>query len=161
VEEPSGYISYPLTSEFNFVQPSDIDYFVQRIDSSNDNIVGIFPVKIYDSFNYIFPRIFSLNQMPPAELPFEEFFPPAIGPEFNNFWEPVESGIGDLQFFDVIFPACPVTVIHSYHWNGSSFSFLEATYEMNPDPDLLSYCEIVVDHSAQVWGLETTVQFMS
>jgi hypothetical protein len=160
VEEPSGYISYPLTSEFNFVQPSDIDYFVQRIDSSNVNIVGIFPVKIYDSFNYIFPRIFSLNQMPPAELPFEEFFPPAIGPEFNNFWEPVESGIGDLQFFDVIFPACPVTVTHSYHWNGTSFSFLEATYEMNPDPDLLSYCEIVVDHSAQVWGLETTVQFM-
>lgn len=160
LEDSSGYISYPLTSEFNFVQPSDMDYFIQRNPTFNDNFTGIFPIRIYDSYNYKFPRVFSLNHQPPVELEFEQYSPPAIGPEFNNNWEPVESGNGDLQFTDVIFPACPVNVKHSYIWDGTSFSFLEATYEIKPDPDLLSYCEIVVNHSAQVWGLEPTIQFM-
>ncbi len=160
VDEPSGFISYPLTSDFNFVQSSDIDYFVHSTPAIDTNIVGIYPIRVYDSFNYIFPRVFTLYNQPPAELVFEEFSPPAIGPEFENFWEPVGSGKGDLRFSDIIFPACPVQVVHSYQWNGTSFSFLEAKYEINPDPELLSYCEIVVNHSAQVWGLETTVQFM-
>jgi hypothetical protein len=160
IEEPSGYISFPLTSDFNFSRPSDVDYFVERIPSINNNVVGVFPIKIFDSFQYIFPRVFILDQQPPEELTFEIVSPPAIGPEFNNNWEPVESGIGDLQFVDVIFPACPVTVKHIYQWNGISFSFLEATYEINPDPDLLSYCENVINHAAQIWGLEPTIQFM-
>ena len=160
IEEPSGYISFPLTSDFNFVRPSNIDYFIEMLPNTNNNLVGTFPTRIFDSFHYIFPRLFNLNHQPPAELTFDTVSPPAIGPEFNNNWEPVESGNGDLQFADVIFPACPVTLKHFYQWNGSSFSFVEATYEIDPDPDLLSYCEIVVNHSAQIWGLEPTIQFM-
>lgn len=160
VEEPSGYTSYPLTSDFNFVRPSNVDYFVESLPNTNNNVVGTFPTRIFDSFHYVVPRVFNLNQQPPVGLTFETVSPPAIGPEFNNNWEPVESGNGDLQFADVIFPACPVTLKHFYQWNGTSFSFLEATYEIDPDPDLLSYCEIVVNHAAQIWGMEPTIQFM-
>ncbi len=162
IEEPTGYISHSLTSDFNFVQPSNVDNFVVQLSGIQSKVVGIFPTRVYDSFHYITPSVFSLIPQLPQELGFDISSPPAIGPEFTNNWEPIQPdpGSGDLQFVDVIFPACPVTLRHTYHWNNSAFSFLGASYQINPDPDLLGFCEIVVNHSANIWGMETTIQLM-
>jgi hypothetical protein len=162
IEETSGFVSYPLTSDFNFVRPSEVDHFDLELSGIQRNIVGIFPTRVHDSFHYIPPRVFSLIGQPPLELNFEPVIPPAIGPEFKNNWEPVEpgSGNGDLQFVDIIFPACPVTVKHAYEWNSTAISYLGDSYQINPDPDLLGFCEIVVNHSALVWGMEPTIQLM-
>ena len=129
---------------------------------SSGEVVGIFPTRIHESLHYRPPSIFSLITQPPEQLPFALFSPPAIGPDFNNNWQPIEVGDepGDLQFTDVVFPACPVTVSHFYNWNGLEFTFLEDIYQISPDPDLLSYCEYVVNHSINVWGLEPTIQLM-
>jgi len=163
LENPSGFKSHPLTSDFNFVQPSGVNYFAEGMLGANGAVVGIYPSKVYDSLRYITPRVFSLAQEPPVELEFDPQLPPAIGPDFNNNWEPIDPGTtdgGDLQFTDVIFAACPVTVSHTYDWNGKDFSFLEAIYKIEPDPDLLSYCEVVVNHAINVWGLEPTIYLM-
>jgi hypothetical protein len=53
-----------------------------------------------------------------------------------------------------------VTVSHVYDWNGQAFEFNTARYELNPVPELLSFCSLVVEHSANVWGVETTIQLM-
>jgi hypothetical protein len=162
LENPNGFTSHSLTSDFNFAQPSEVNYFVDELLGDNNAIVGIYPTTIYDSFNYLTPRVFSLVQQPPTELQFDNFSPPEIGPEFKNNWEPIEpgSGEGDLQFVDTIFPACPVTVRHIYGWNGSTFSLLKDTYQIEPDPQLLSFCESVVNHAINVWGLKPTIQLM-
>jgi hypothetical protein len=162
LEKPNRFTSYPLTSHFNFIQPSGVDYFLVDQLGSNNAFVGIYPRKIYESLHYTLPSIFSLFQQPPTELPFEPVSPPAIGPEFKNNWEAIllGTGEGDLQFVDVVFPACPVTVRHTYEWNGRAFSFLQEIYEIDPDPELLAYCEIVIDHSLNVWGLDPTIKFM-
>lgn len=162
LENPNGFTSHPLTSDFNFAQPSEVDYFIEELLGDNSAIVGIYPLTIYDSFNYIQPSVFSLLQQPPNELQFDNSSAPEIGPEFENYWEAVgpEAVVGDLQFVDTIFPACPVTVRHTYSWNGIAFSFMEDTYEINPDLELLSFCESVVNHAISVWGLEPTIQLM-
>jgi hypothetical protein len=162
IEKPNGFINFPLTSDFNFAQPSEINHFIVNLLGTNNTVVGIYPTEVYDSFNYITPRVFNLDQQPPVELDFESISPPAIGPEFTNNWEPSEPGASEavLQFEDVIFAACPVTVNHSYKWNGNVFSFLQASYEIKPDLDLLSYCEVVVNHAFNLWGLEPTIQLM-
>jgi hypothetical protein len=162
IEKPNGYINFPLTSDFNFIQPSGINYFIVNLLGTNNTVVGIYPTEVYDSFNYVTPSIFSLDQQPPVELGYENISSPAIGPEFTNNWEPIEPGTGEgvLQFEDVIFAACPVTVNHSYRWIGNIFSFLEASYHIEPDLDLLGYCEVVVNHALNVWGLEPTIQLM-
>lgn len=162
VEEGTGYSSHSLTSDFDFVHPNQIKSFTADLLGTGGQVVGIFPSKVYDSLNYSFPNVFSLLQQSPVELPFSLFSPPAIGPDFTNNWSPVEAGEGpgDLKFSDAVFPACPVTVEHFYDWNGNEFTFLEETYQVNPDPDLLSYCEAVVEHSTNVWGMEPTVQIM-
>jgi hypothetical protein len=162
IENLTGYSSSSLTSDFDFVNPNLIDKFVVNSLGSSGEVVGIFPTRIHESLHYRPPSIFSLITQPPEQLPFALFSPPAIGPDFNNNWQPIEVGDepGDLQFTDVVFPACPVTVSHFYNWNGLEFTFLEDIYQISPDPDLLSYCEYVVNHSINVWGLEPTIQLM-
>jgi hypothetical protein len=162
VEKPSGFSNFPLTSDFNFVQPNEINYFTVNLLGTNNIVVGIYPTEVYDSNRYVTPQVFSLDQQPPLELDFDSISPPAIGPEFSNNWEPVEPGEGEavLQFEDTIFAACPVTVIHTYRWNGNVFSFLQDTYEINPRQDLLSFCEVVVNHAFNVWGVAPTIHLM-
>ncbi|MCJ7537393.1 MAG: hypothetical protein MUO57_17845 [Anaerolineales bacterium] len=162
IEEVNGYSSYSLTSGFDFIKPNQIENFMVDFLGTNNKVVGIFQSQVYDSLHYIIPRVFSLLQQPPEELTFALFSPPAIGPDFTNTWQPIETknAIGDLKFSDVVFPACPVTVEHPYKWNGLEFTFIEDTYQINPDSELLSYCEMVVNHSANVWGLEPTIQLM-
>jgi hypothetical protein len=162
IEDTGGYESYPLSSDFNFVNPSDVDHFAMELSGIQKNIIGTFPTRVHDSLHYIHPSVFSLIQQPPEKFIFEPVVPPAIGPEFTNHWEPVEpgSGTGDIQFVDAIFPACPVTVKHAYEWHNNALAFIGDSYEINPDPDLLSFCEVVVNHSANVWGMEPTIQLM-
>ncbi|MCK4724687.1 MAG: hypothetical protein KAT29_02740, partial [Anaerolineales bacterium] len=162
IEGLTGYTSHSLTSDFDFIRPNRIDNFLVKLLGTISEVVGIFPSIVHESLHYTIPSVFSLLQQPPQELSFALFSPPAIGPDFKNYWQPVESGdgYGDLQFSDAVFPACPVTVTHPYQWNGLQFTFIEDTYQIAPDLDLLSYCEIVVNHSINVWGLEPTVLLM-
>jgi hypothetical protein len=162
IERTTGYTSNSLTSNFDFIRPNQIDNFIISLLASTGEVVGTFPTKIYESLHYRPPSVFSLVTQPPEQLSFALFSPPAIGPDFTNNWQPIAGGDGqgDLQFVDVVFPACPVTVSHFYEWNGLEFVFLEDTYAISPDPDLLSYCEFVVNHSINTWGLEPTIQLM-
>lgn len=162
IEEASGIKFYSLTSKFNFVHPSEMDNFIDYLVGTNNAIVGLFPLTVHDSLQYYPPEIFSLSQEPPVELPFEQYSPPAIGPDFVNHWQPIGDSEqeGQIQFLDAIFAACPVVVNHSYFWNGRAFAFLNDTYQINPDQDLLSYCEIVINHALITWGLEPTIQLM-
>jgi hypothetical protein len=162
LEEPNGFESYPLTNDFDFIHPSQVNYFIGDVTGDGRPEVGIFRAQVSGTQNYALPRVFQLNQQPPLELAFDP--PPltAIGPDFENKWEPVIAGEseGDLQFISDVFPPCPVTVRHTYDWNGQAFDFLGESYTLNPVPDLLSYCSLVVEHSVNVWSLDTTIQIM-
>jgi hypothetical protein len=161
-EEPPGYRSYPLSSDFDFIHPTQVDYFVQDLIGEGSQVVGIFRRSVANSNRYVAPSLFSLAQQPPIELPFAPGNPPEIGPQFDNNWLPLASGApeGDLEFKSTVFPACPVIVSHFYEWNGQAFEYRSARYEIKPDLALLGYCEQVINHAASVWGLETTVGLM-
>ena len=162
LEKPNGFESYPLTNNFDFIHPSQVNYFIADVTGDGRLEAGIFLARVSGTHRYALPRVFQLNQQPPVELAFEP--PPAtdIGPDFENHWEPIAAGEaeGDLQFISDVFPPCPVTVRHVYDWNGQAFEFLDESYTLNPEPDLLSYCSLVVEHSASVWGLDTTIHLM-
>jgi hypothetical protein len=160
LERPNGFESFPLTSDFDFVHPSTTSHFVSDLTGDGSPEVAIFRTRVPNSNRAAPPRLFDLNQQPPVELSFEAANPPEIGPDFDNHWEPAAAGEGDLQFADAIFPPCPVTIRHLYDWNGRGFEFREARYEVDPSPELLSYCSLVVEHAASVWDVATTVRIM-
>jgi hypothetical protein len=162
LESPGRFEAYPLTNDFNFIHPTQVNYFLADVTGDGSLEAGIFPARVAGLHRYALPRIFQLERQPPIELDFESPVLAEIGPDFENNWEPVPpgEGEGDLQFISDVFPPCPVTVRHIYEWNGQAFEFLEETYTLNPQPNLLSYCTLVVEHSASVWGVDTTIQLM-
>jgi len=162
LETTNGFESYPLASEFDFIRPTSVDFFVEDLTDDGKEEIVIFRSAIPGEQGYAFPRIFSLGQAPPAEIFFEPLEAPKVSPDLEVNWAPVEviPSEGDLQFFDTLFPACPVQIQHFYKWNGTSFEFLSAEYDIEPDEDLLSFCEVVVNHAIQVWGPDPTIQIM-
>jgi hypothetical protein len=162
VERSGRYVSYPLTSDFDFIHSTDVGYFASDLTADGSLEVLIYPSAPAGSQIYDFPRIFSLDQTPPAELFFNPITPPSIGIDFKAQWTPSEHTAepGDLQFVTTLFPTCPLTVRHFYKWNGASFEFLRASYQVEPDPNLLSFCELAVNHAIQTWGPEPTIPLM-
>ena len=162
LETALGFESYPLTSDFDFINPTSVDHTLDDLTGDGGTEVAIYRSPITGDYYYTLPKVFNLNVKPPIELPFEPYEPPAIGPDFVNTWVPVdlESSEGDLQFIDTVFPPCPVTVRHLYDWRTRTYSFISDVYELNLDLELLNFCEIVVDHSTNVWGLDITVKLM-
>jgi hypothetical protein len=162
IETELGFESYPLASFFDFIYTTTVDHTVDDLTGDGGTEVAIYRSPITGDYFYTLPRVFNLNTKPPIELPFEPYQPSAIGPDFVNTWVPVEIAPpqGDLQFKDKVFPPCPVTVQHIYAWKTRTYSFFSEIYVLNIDQELLNYCEIVVDHSTNVWGLDITVKLM-
>ena len=162
LEKPNGFISFPLTSDFDFVYPTGVKYFLDDLTNDGSPEVVIFRNNVPGSEQSHFPRVFNLAQQPPVELPFAPNVPPKIGLVFETHWEPVEASTseGDLQFTTTVFPTCPVTITHTYRWNGREFEFFDANYRIDPDPALISFCAPVIEHASLVWGLEPTIQLM-
>lgn len=162
LENPSGFTSYPLSDQFDFIHPSGVNYFAEDLIGPGSSVVGIYRTSNPGSLSYELPTIYNLIGGQPVLLPFAPVNPPEIGADFTGSWQPSTSttNSGDLEFSTTVFPACPVTVRHHYDWNGQAFVFVDASYQINPDPELMGYCELVVDHAINIWGLEPAVQIM-
>lgn len=162
LERQNGYRAFPLTSQFDFIHPTSVDFFIGDITGDGEPEIIIYRSLLPGAQVYELPRIFRLGIQPPEELFFQPIEPPKISPDFQVHWEPIKAANedGDLQFIVTLFPACPVTIRHTYEWDGNSFRFLAAHYTVNPDKRLLNFCEIVPNHAIQTWGPGPTIQIM-
>ena len=162
LETGEGFVSYPLSGYFDFINITSVGILVADLTGDDNPEIAIFRSAIPGSLNFIQPRIFDLNQQPPVLIPFEPQAVPEIGPDFQGNWTASkdETHQSDLIYTAIVFPPCPVTITHSYDWNGDSFTYAGGSYEINPDLDLLSYCQGVIEQSVNLWGLETAVNLM-
>jgi tetratricopeptide (TPR) repeat protein len=162
LEIPSGFFSYPLSSYFDFRYPTFINFFSSDLTGDGVEEAVIYHSPTPDSIMYSLPAIFDLSHQPPKQLTFTRQRSPAIAPNFRNIWMPFDSQDRGtcLIFVDTVFPACPVNVRHLYQWDGLSFEFLKSEYGIEPDPKLMNYCDLVIDHAVRTWGLETAIELM-
>jgi hypothetical protein len=162
LERSNGYDSFPLTSQFDFIHPTSVDFFIGDVTRDGEPEIVIYRSVLPDNQIYVLPRVFQLGTQPPEELFFKPVDPPKISPDFQVHWEAIQATneVGGLQFIDTLFPACPVTIRHMYEWNGTSFQFLKADYTVDPDKQLLNFCEVVANHAIQTWGPGPTIQIM-
>ncbi|MBE0409532.1 MAG: hypothetical protein IBX69_07355, partial [Anaerolineales bacterium] len=162
LERPSGFIAYPLSSIFDFRQPTLVNFITADLNGNGFEEVVIYRSPPPDSLTYSFPEVFDLSSQPPKQLSFGSQQPPEIAPNYRNIWIPSESPDGNkyLNFVDTVFPACPVHIRHIYRWDGFLFEFLSAEYEIEPTQSLLNYCSLVIDHALNSWGVDTAVNLM-
>jgi hypothetical protein len=161
VETDQGITVYPISSEFNF--PERILPAHYWSDITRD---GIEELVIHHPDAPIreirFPRVFDLSVTPPKELLFKPNQDFEIGLENEYLWDSVdsESGGQDLRYTATVYPPCPVTIYHTYHWNGLWIERNQADYGIQPAPGIMSYCELVINQAAWVWGPETAIPLM-
>lgn len=105
------------------------------------------------------PWIFDLTQVPPALMAIEFALPLELGTESERLAsiQSTIQGGNELQFIARMFPSCPVDITRSFTWNGERFTISSPEVEVHPDVDLLSWCEMVVEHAALEWAPELTL----
>lgn len=108
------------------------------------------------------PVVLSLVSSQPVELPFVPDEPLDLGTEFSGTWQQAQGTGGDnlLQFNARILPACPVDITRIYSWNGEAFELVSTRFQLAPEPSIVEYCEITVEHAARLWGHEYSAEFM-
>jgi hypothetical protein len=158
----ADFETYPLTSEFDFA--GKLTGKLAFGDLTGDGIAEaiISTSQPTGSTLLATPQIFNLTSAPPSKLSFSESIPFDLGVGFVGNWDVIQDdGQGQLlQFSTRILPACPVDITRTYQWEADSF-WLESThFAIQPDPSIVEYCEITVEHAARLWGYTTSAEFM-
>lgn len=159
-ETEDSFQIYPLSSDFNFVSPSVIVYLWSDLtgDEAKELIIANQNMPIHE---VPFPRVFDLNQETPQELLFAPNLALEMGVEHVSHWETEFLGEKPtLKVYSNVYPPCPVMITRQYHWNGTWLNETEHSYEVNPTSQLAGYCDQIVDHAAQAWGIEAVITIM-
>jgi hypothetical protein len=163
LETPSAFQAHVLSDGFDFIRKPEFASF--NADLTGDGIQEIVISKQtqVDFSKLTLPRIFTLGDNLPEELEFNPVTAPfPMGSEYSPTWLPIQDKQGghDLQVTTTVFPACPLFLTHSYHWDGDRFEPASTEFEVNALPSSLSFCSITLDHAASVWGPEAAIQII-
>jgi len=106
------------------------------------------------------PWIFDLTKAPPELMPIQASLPLELGTESERqvTITPSIQKPAELQFSARMFPACPVDFTRTYIWGGDQFTISQINVESHPEPALLGWCEIVVDHASLEWSPGLTLE---
>jgi hypothetical protein len=164
LETTGAFQTHMLTSDFDFVKAPKAYSIISDLTGDGNEEVAIYHASSPGTTSMIPPRVFSLAQVPAREL---NFLPSQatfdIGTDYVNYWAVIQNADGgnDLQFRGNAFPACPVTLMQTFHWNGEAFERTDKQFEVTPPAaDTLGYCQAIVDHAANFWGPEAATQIM-
>jgi hypothetical protein len=162
LERSGGFTAHILASHFDFA--SDIQSGLVIEDFTGDGHAEAVISFSQTPENTILtpPLVFSMASMPPVQLPFAPSIPLDLGTGFNGTWNPgSENNREDLLEFNArLLSACPVDITRSYRWNGVAFEQVSTDYNLEPEPSIVEYCEITVEHAARLWGHEISAEFM-
>jgi hypothetical protein len=108
------------------------------------------------------PTVFDLTKNPPKQLLFNPDQNFEIGLENETTWKVVgnDQDFSDLQLNATVYPPCPATVMHTYHWGGRWLERVSEDYQVETVSQLLSSCELLVDQASSVWSLPAAIQIM-
>jgi hypothetical protein len=161
VETSETRTFYPLSDNTNFRNPAMTEVsWADMNGDGNEDLILFTPTPQSRFFAY--PKVFDLTQTPPKELTFKPNQVFEVGLESEYKWGTVDNdnGFSDFQIQSVVYPPCPVTITHNYHWDGRWFIRNLEDYNLQPVTQLLEYCELLVDQANSVWSLEGAIQIM-
>ncbi len=156
----NDFIAYALSSDFDFMFPPRIVYLWSNL-TGNEEPELIIANRNMPANEIPLPHVFDLTQEYPQELNFAPGLNLVMDIEHTSHWETQFAGEAPaLEVFSSVYPPCPVNITHRYQWNGEWLEETQSSYLVNPAPELQNYCEQIVDHAIQVWGLEAGISIM-
>ncbi|MFO7622880.1 MAG: hypothetical protein R6V73_00890 [Anaerolineales bacterium] len=160
--QSTAYETYLLTSKFDFAADLTGGFATGDLTGDGADEVIIFYSPTPQSTLLANPQVFSLLNTPPTELSFSPSIPFDLGAGYDGNWQfladPSQGQL--LQFATRILPACPVDITRLYRWDAGEFKLESTNFAIQPEPNIVEYCEITVEHAARLWGYDTSAQFM-
>jgi hypothetical protein len=156
VKTPSGFKVDLLTSRFNFADDIESVVNIQELTGDKVREVVIWYSPPIGSFILNDPQVFTIFPEAPGQLALTTVEPINIGTEYKI------QGVSEnpLTINVVAFPACPVTISRSYTLKEGELQSQPPVFSLAPDPELISECEAVIDHSEQYWGASVSAGLM-
>lgn len=160
-ETLSAFQASVLTSDFDFVNQPHYDLLTGDLTGDGLSEVAIIRRPSPGEHELTPPRVFSLAEDNPPELPFHPDTRKFnhIGTNFVSQWE-IMQGETKLKFTGQAFPSCPLTLSLTYIWDGSWFVSDGPDYMITPPAGTLSYCRYVIEHAVYSWGPQATATLM-
>jgi hypothetical protein len=162
LEDAGDFRTHPLATHFDFA--SDLQSGLTTGDFTGDGSpeAVIFFSQTAENSLLSPPRVFQLDETPPVELSFADSKPFDLGTEFSGIWQMAtnDNQVDLLQFNARVMPACPVDITRSYVWNGEAFELESTHFQLEPEPSIVEYCEITVEHAARLWGVDVSAELM-
>lgn len=159
-ETETGFQVSPLSSDFDFSQPPRISYLWS--DFTQDGKPELIIVNnAMPSEAIPLPHVFDISGDRPQALNFAPNHELTMGLGHATRWEtklPGERPV--LEVSSSVYPPCPLRITHRYQWNGAWIEEIQTAYDVNPSPGLEYYCQQVVDHAVQAWGLDAVISIM-
>ncbi len=162
LEGSGGFTGHVLASHFDFAGQLQSELSIGDFTGvGNTEAVISFSQDPENTF-LTTPQAVSLSSTPPEQLPFAASIPFDLGTGFSGNWQVGSDNDQDnlLQFNARILPACPVDITRNYSWKGDEFELFSTHYQLAPEPNIVEYCEITVEHAARLWGHEISAEFM-
>jgi hypothetical protein len=158
----TDFETYLLTSNFDSAASIKSDLVMGDLTGDGIDEAIIFYSQPSTTSLLTTPQIFSLTNTPPTELTFATNPPFDLGTSFEGKWQvlPGDEQGNLLQFNTRILPACPVDITRTYRWVEAAFRLENTAYTIQPEPSIVEYCEITVEHAAKWWGYATSAEFM-
>jgi hypothetical protein len=159
IEKPGDVETYSLASYFDYENDTHTDFTIGDFTNDGNVDVAIYRSPTPGAYVLSPPIVFDLSFTPPIELTFEPDIPIDFIMNFEVDIVAVNNNLGgdDIQYTAAFFPACPVYITRTYRWDNQRFEHFPLQYDIEPRPELLGFCEVIVDHSALVWGPEVTL----
>ena len=158
----ADFETHLLGSKFDFAADLTGGFATGDLTGDGADEAIIFYSQPASSTVLVTPQIFSLLNVPPSELPFAASMPFDLGAGFDGNWQvlPNQSQGNLLQFSALILPACPVNITRTFRWDAGKFRLESSDYDIQPEPNIVEYCEITVEHAARLWGYDASAKFM-
>ena len=149
----------PLLNNFNTVNNPQAASLTADLTGDEQPELILYETSFPSQTQFANPWIFDLTQEPPALMPIQASLPLELGTESERQATilQVSGGGNQLQLTLRMFPTCPVNLTRTFQWDGQKFTIATTTAEINPEAELLSWCEIVVDHASLKWAPDLTL----
>ncbi len=157
---PERWVVIPFANFVDFENPRETT--LMWGDLTNDGISEIIIIPTGINPRVIpAPQIFNIAAAAPVEMIFRPNQQFEIGLENEYQWKITDLENGALLQLDAtVYPPCPTTLTRSYQWTGTWLEAADQTYQLQPLPSLLSYCDLLVDQASSVWGYPAAIQIM-
>lgn len=149
IETPKEKRVVPIWRAFNFEAAAETRHLIGDLAGEGQMEIAIFQPEPSTPGLLTDPKVFRLVGDTPVELPVQAALPLDLqtAVSFNL----TTNDTPGFQLTASLSPACPVTLLRNYTWDGRQFVPEDQELAVSPQTELVQYCAPILSHALSAW----------